>query len=151
DGEALIAAGETSCGLARLRQALADFQSQQAGLGWPWALSLIAEGYRRGGMIPEGLAVLDEAFAAMHRNGERQWEAELHRLQGELLCLDRSPDAGRARRCLEQAMTVAARQGARSLELRAALSLARMLQRSSEHPATLERLRDVYARFTEGF
>jgi len=89
-----------------------------------------------------------EARDRVEKTGERWWEAELHRLQGEvLLAAARDGDRGdRAEACFRRALEVAGRQGATSLELRAALSLSRLASSPDAH----QLLAEVLGRFTEG-
>jgi class 3 adenylate cyclase/tetratricopeptide (TPR) repeat protein len=140
EGGGLIAAGDVDAGMIRLRRAFVEFGRQQAGLGWPWALSLAISGCVRSGRTADGLAMLREAAAAMERNGERMWEAEIHRLEADLL----AGDAAGAVEALNRASAVARRQGALSLELRAAASLARLRGDTTA-------LADLVGRFSEGF
>ena len=133
--------------MARIEQAFAEFQHQRAGLGRPWTLALVAGGCLRAGMIDRGLATIEAGFAAAHAHGEAHWDAELHRLEGELLFARPSSDPCEAQACVREALAVARRQGAQSLELRAASSLCRMSE-SGEARAVLG---DVLGRFTEGF
>jgi predicted ATPase len=81
-----------------------------------------------GGQVDEGLRLLAEALAVVDNTGERWWEAELHRLMGELLLRQAAPAAPHAETCLHQAPAVARRQQAKSWELRAAMSLGRLWQ-----------------------
>ena len=81
----------------------------------------------------------------------RWWEAELSRLQGELLLQLPSPDVPQAEACFQQALDVARRQQAKSLELRAALSLSRLWQQQGQRQAARELLAPIYGWFTEGF
>jgi predicted ATPase len=85
------------------------------------------------------------------KSGEQQWEAELYRLQGELLLQQTVPDAQQAEACFGQALATARRQLAKSLELRAAMSLARLWQRPGKGDAARQLLAEVYGWFTEGF
>ena len=85
------------------------------------------------------------------RNGERRWEAELYRLKGELLlrrCKENHKDV---ETCFRQAIDVARRQSARSLELRAAMSLGRLRQKQGKKEEARKMLSDIYGWFTEGF
>jgi predicted ATPase len=95
--------------------------------------------------------VLTEALAAVHNTGERQHEAELHRLKGALLLAQDGADAQEAERCFHQALDVARRQQAKSLELRAALSLARLWQQQGKCDEASGLLAPLYGWFTEGF
>ena len=146
--EALAQRGDAEEGIAEMRRALAAHRAAGAEMGRPSHLALLAEAEGRAGRPEEALRVLDEALATVAQTGECSYEAELHRLKGELLSATGREAEGR--RCLEGALALARRQGARSLELRAALSLA---GRGRGRPRTADerRLRDVCASFTEGF
>ena len=147
EGALLIEQGQVQAGVARIEVAFAEFERQKAGLGRPWTHALVAEGCRRAGMIAEGLAAIEAAFAAARTQGEAHWEAELHRLKGELLFARVGADRCEALACVHEAIAVARRQGARALELRAATSLFRM-DASGE---ARTRLGGVLAGFGEGF
>ena len=99
----------------------------------------------------EGLIALDEALAVVESTGERYWEVELHRLKGTLLLARSAEPQAEAEACFHQALDVARRQHAKSLELRAAMSLARLWQRQGKCDAAREVLDEVYGWFTEGF
>jgi adenylate cyclase len=116
----------------------------------PYDLALLAEVCGRGGVIEEGFAALAEGLAIVDRTGERNHEAELHRLEGELRLMHEEP-AEEAESCFRRALDIARRQGARSLELRAASSLARVLAGRDRRDEARTTLGDVYRRFTEGF
>ena len=100
-----------------------------------------------------------KALTAVHNTGERYYEAELHRLKGELLLaagagvgpVREPPPQTEAESCFRQALDVARRQEAKSLELRAALSLSRLWQQQGKRDAARELLAEVYGWFTEGF
>jgi predicted ATPase len=95
--------------------------------------------------------VLTEALTHVDTTGERLYESELYRLKGELL-LAQSPDNHtEAATCFQQAMTIAQNQQAKSLELRAATSLARLWQQQGKHQEAHDLLAPVYGWFTEGF
>ncbi len=150
-GQELIASGELAAGVDETLLALSELETQEAGLGVPWTLSILALGYTRLGKTAEGFDTLDKAFAVAERNGERHWEAELHRQRGDLLLLGPSPDQTEAERCYRNAMQVAHLQGATSLELRAAMSLARLLERQRRQAMAQDVLSEAHARLTEGF
>jgi predicted ATPase len=125
-------------------------------------LALLAEACQTAGQITEGLGAVDQALAIAHETGERYYEAELHRLKGELLLARREGanmdevDAGysNAEACFQRAITVARRQSAKSLELRAVMSLCRLWHsfRSPDKRAQAhEMLAEIYGWFTEGF
>jgi predicted ATPase len=115
-------------------------------------LSLLAETLGRAGGAGEGLGVVDEGLSLAQRTGERFQEAELHRLQGELL-LARQPGGETAQEaacCFLEALAVARGQGARSLELRAVMSLARLYRSQERRPEAKALLAESFGRFTEG-
>ena len=84
------------------------------------------------GQTTEGLEALAEALATLAKSGVRWWEAELYRLRGELLLQHAVAQPGEAEACFQQALDVARRQQAKSLELRAAMSLSRLWQRQGK-------------------
>jgi predicted ATPase len=93
--------------------------------------------------------VLAEALAVTEHTGERCWEAEQYRLQGELL--QARADAWQAERCFRQALEIARHQQARSLELRAAMSLSRLWRQQGKRAEARDLLAPIYGWFTEGF
>jgi predicted ATPase len=95
--------------------------------------------------------VLAEALVEVHKNGWRFCEAELHRLKGELLLQHVAPEVSHAETCFQQSLDIARLQGAKSLELRAGTSLARLWQRQGKRQEAYELLAPVYGWFTEGF
>ena len=114
-------------------------------------LALLAEAYGKAEQVEEGLRTVAEALAFVERTEERYYEAELYRLQGELL-LQQSPDnATEAAACFHRALDVSRNQAAKSWELRAATSLARLWQQQGKNAEARELLAPVYGWFTEGF
>src|SRR5207253_410690 len=124
-GRVLVEQGQGEAGMAQMRQAVTAFEAIQSRLLRPYCLALLAEAYGKVRQTEAGLAVLAEALTVAHENGERQYEAELYRLKGELLLKQDVPDEPEAESCLRQAVDVARQQQAKSLELRAAVSLSR--------------------------
>ena len=114
-------------------------------------LALLAEGYGVAGQVDDGLGALAEAFALTEASGERGWEAELYRLKGELLAQQPACRLMEAEACLQQALDLARRQEAKALELRAALSLARLWQGQGRCDEARTLLVEIYDWFTEGF
>jgi adenylate cyclase len=112
-------------------------------------LGSLAETELARGHAKEGLVAIEEARAFVEKTGERFWEAEIHRLEGELRRLD--GEDGRAEACFQTALDVASRQGALSLELRAATSLSRLWHDTGRGRDACPLLSDVYGRFREGF
>jgi tetratricopeptide (TPR) repeat protein len=113
--------------------------------------SLLARAYRRAGRNREGLQALDEAQASIDARGERWWEAEIQRLRGEILLSRSAENAGDAEACFERALHISRNQEAKSLELRAAMSLARLWRRQGKGDEARRLLGECYAWFTEGF
>jgi DNA-binding winged helix-turn-helix (wHTH) protein/predicted ATPase len=138
--------------VADMRRAIEVLQTT-AGLRLPYYRALLAEACGRVGRIDEGLNAVADAFADLRRTDERWWEAELHRLRGELLCLATTDLrlATDAAACFRAALDVARRQQAKSLELRAAVSLARLLRAQGRREEARRLLMKIYSRFTEGF
>jgi predicted ATPase len=149
-GWVLAMQGEAAAGVAHLRQALASPDVGPESLRSYW-LAALAEAYGRAGQPQAGLQVLAEAMTLMATTEIRWWEAEVYRLQGELLLQLLRPDVGQAEACFQQALEVARRQQARALELRAALSLARLWQGQGQYAAACQLLAEIYGWFTEGF
>jgi predicted ATPase len=138
-------------GIARIRKGLTDLRATGAGLWQPCFLALLAEACGKANRVEEGLAVLDEALAAVHERGERFYEAELHRLKGELLLQRDGAEEPEVEASFQMSTAVARAQQARSLELRAALSLARLWAGRGEQRKAHDLLAPVYEWFTEGF
>ncbi|MCH8282607.1 MAG: hypothetical protein IIC96_18255 [Chloroflexi bacterium] len=110
----------------------------------------MAQAHLIAGEANEGLEVLDRAFTHVDDTEERFWKAELHRLKGELLLLPRgSEEEGGV--CFNQALKVARSQSAKSLELRATMSLSRLCQKQDKSAAARGLLAGVYGWFTEEF
>jgi predicted ATPase len=142
--------GQLPEGLDRMRQGLAAQLATGAELARPYWLSLIAEACLRTGAAPEGLELLDEAEAAVSHTRERYWEAEVYRLRGLLLTASEPAAPELAEASYRRALDVARRQGARSLELRAAVGLARSWQVAGRLGDARDLLAPVHEWFTEG-
>jgi predicted ATPase len=115
------------------------------------SLAVLAEAWGKRGNFTEGLAVLTEALTVVDETGIQFYAPELHRLKGEfLLALD--PDnPAEAEACFRQAVAICRRHQAKSLELRATMSLARLWQRQGRRDEARAELAAVYGTFTEGF
>jgi predicted ATPase len=112
-------------------------------------MARLAEALSRQGEHAEALATVSEGLEDQQRSGQRRWEAELYRLEGiSLVGLNRVEDAETA---LQEALRVARRQQAKSYELRAATSLARLWGEQGRRAKARELLAPVYGWFTEGF
>ncbi len=121
------------------------------GIYRPYFQALLAESLGQVGQVDEGLAMIDEAQSETDASGQHCFEAEMYRLKGELLLKQPSPDLHQAETCFHQALDVARQQQAKSLELRAATSLARLWQSQDKRQEAYDLLAPVYEWFTEGF
>ena len=101
----------------------------------PYLLALLSETYIKTRQRAQACRVLAKALAETAHDGEQWWEAELHRLRGEVLLAQRSRQEAEAEACFQQALTIAVRQQAKSLELRAAVSLSHLWQHQGEYRA----------------
>ena len=137
--------------LADLEFGLEALHSTGVELGTPYFLSLFAEVYALLGRIDDSFAALDEAMERAKRTGERYWEAEFHRQRGELLARQSAENHDLARGCFELALDVAREQSARTLEVRAAVSLARLRLGTDEAGEARQLVSQLLDSFTEGF
>jgi class 3 adenylate cyclase/predicted ATPase len=150
-GWALAMQGQGEAGIAAIRQGLAADLATGSTQYQPYGLGLLAEAYEAGGHPDAGLAALAEALAGLDTTELRYYAAELYRLKGALLLQQAVPDAAQAAACFQQALDVARQQQARSFELRAASSLARLWQSQDKRQDASDLLAPVYAWFTQGF
>jgi predicted ATPase/DNA-binding winged helix-turn-helix (wHTH) protein len=157
-GWTMVEQGQVAEGIVQIRQSMAAYRATGSDLGRSSYLVLLAGAYGKAGQVEEGLTALAGAMTAVHRNRICFNEAEIYRLQGELLlrqAMEGSDSPSRpppeAEACLHQALDVARRQEAKSLELRAAMSLSRLWQVQGRHNDARQLLAAVYGWFTEGF
>jgi class 3 adenylate cyclase/predicted ATPase len=150
-GWALAKQGQRDEGIAQMRQGLAAFRATGTELSLPHWLALLAEAYWEGGHPDAGLGVLTEALSLVGKNGDRFYEAELHRLKGELLLQQSLDNTAEAESSFHQAIAIAQHQQAKSWKLRAAMSLSRLWQSQGKRPEAQQSLDEVYGWFTEGF
>jgi predicted ATPase len=135
--------------MAQMHQGLAAVLAAGQMVARPHYLVLLAEAAGHAGQVAEGLRLLAEALAALETNEGAMIEA--YRLQGELLLRQAIPDATQAEACFQQALTVARHHQAKSIELRAATSLARLWHQQGKRQEAYDLLAPVYNWFTEGF
>ena len=154
-GWTLVEQGRGAEGLVLLRQGIAARQTIGAVVFLPFDLGLLAEAYRKEGQVEEGLQALAEALSLTERTGVCWQQAELFRLKGELVLhhtsqnlTSRTPEA---ETWFRKALEIAHRQEAKSFELRATTSLARLWQGQGKRVEARELLAPVYNWFTEGF
>ncbi len=150
-GWALVKEGQAAEGLARLRAGLDAGRATGSKVRGPQWLALLAEACLAAGRIEEGLSAVREALAEVEETAARYYEAELNRLEGELLLACEQPEESGAEASFRKATVIAHAQQAKSWELRAATSLARLLARQGRREEAHALLAPVYGWFTEGF
>ena len=154
-GRALVEQGHIEAGLTQMQQGLADYEATGAKLSRSLFLATLAEVYGKTGQVEEGLTLLAEALVFANRGGERLWEADIHRLKGELLLKAKakrrkaSPESPED--CFQEAIKIARTQQAKILELRATMSLCRLWQKQGKQEKARQMLVEIYHWFTEGF
>ena len=148
---ALTEQGQLAEGIDLMRRSLTAYRDTGSGLVLPYFLARLAEACGKGDHIEAGLPLLEEALTFVDQHEEGWWEAEIHRLKGVFLLQQAVPDAQQAEGCLQQALAVARRQQAKSLELRAAMSLSRLWQQQGKQAEARALLAPIYSWFTEGF
>jgi predicted ATPase len=150
-GWAVAHRGEAMTGIARIRDGVAATEATGTRVPTPFYLTLQAEALALAGKIEEGLAALDDALATAAASGERGWDAEIHRLCGELAARLPYPDPAKAEDSFRTALAIAREQGTRGYELRAATSLARLWREQGRQGEARDLLAPLYGWFTEGF
>jgi predicted ATPase len=158
-GWAIAVQEHSTEGLTQIRQGIDAYRSTGTEFQRPYCLALLAEASGRLGQPEGGLAALEEALALVEQTGERYYAAELHCQRGALLLLREaknhpaqdSQDQHEAKACFQHALDVARQQQAKSLALRAAVSLSHLWQRQGKRAAARELLAPIYVWFTEGF
>ena len=150
-GWALVMQDQAAEGIAQIHDGLTAYEAASALLERPSSLALLAAAYGKVGKVEAGLKRLEEALALVEAREIRWCEAELHRYKGDSLLRQTVPDALQAEACFQQALTVARRQEAKSLELRAAMSLGRLWQQQGKRDNARALLAPIYDWFSEGF
>ena len=150
-GWALAEQGRHQEGIAQIQEGLAASRAIGSELLRPYHLCLLAEACKNTGSLDDALSALREALAAADEHEIRAFEAEIHRLKGELLLKQDDANAAEAQSCFERAVEIARRQSGRSLELRATTSLARLLATQRRRDEARAMLAEIYGWFTEGF
>jgi predicted ATPase len=150
-GWSKAAQGDLEAGTAAVQESLTALRTAGFNVRRSYYLALMAEIGRWSGRLEAGQNAIAEAFAFADESGERWWEADLHRLEGELLLARSTPNSGNAEACFHRALEVARQQSARAFELRAATSLARLWADGGRRIEAHDLLAPVYDWFTEGF
>lgn len=149
-GWALSELGQADLGRAEMRRGIEDWRATGAELPVGYYQSLLANAYGAAGEPEKGLELIRGAIAASNRSGEAWWQPELWRTEAELSLALPKPDEADAERCLDQAVYLSRRQMARSLELRAAISLFRFRRTQGRMDEARRCLAEVKRWFTEG-
>jgi class 3 adenylate cyclase/predicted ATPase len=150
-GWALAMQGQGEEGLAQIRQGIAAWRATGGAVIVPYFCTLLADVCDHLGYPEDGLQALAEAHTLVEQHEERWWEAEVCRLRGVLLLRQTGISPAEAETWLQQALEVARRQEAKSLELRGAVSLARLWQQQGKRDTARRLLEPIYGWFTEGF
>jgi predicted ATPase len=170
-GAALAGQSQGEGGIEQIHRGLVAYQAIGVELFRPSSLVLLAEAYGKVGRTEEGLTLLAESLELVDKTGARGYEAELYRLKGELTLQQNreratgnreqgrntdprplTPDPqGEAEACFLKAVEIARKQQAKSLELRATVSLARLWQQQGKHHEARDTLSEIYNWFIEGF
>jgi predicted ATPase len=150
-GWAMAEQGRNEEAIAQIQEGLAALRAAGAEVERPQNLSLLAEACMKTGRLDDGLSALTEALAVADEREARVSEAETHRLKGELLLKQNNSNASEAQNCFERAIEIARKQSAKSWELRATMSLARLLATEGRRDEAHALLAEIYGWFTEGF
>jgi predicted ATPase len=149
-GWALSENGMLGEGIAESRKGLSVMQTTGSLLASPYLYSIQVEIYRKAGKIREGIKVLADTFKMVEKTKELWWEAEMHRIKGELMLADSFDHKLKAEASFHKALKIARRQKAKTLELRAAISLSRTLLKTGRKDEARTIITKIYNRFTEG-
>jgi predicted ATPase len=145
-GWALAHQGNAESGIAELRRGIEDWNASGCVTLQPCFLAFLAEAYASNEQSAEALTTVIEALAIADQTEERYFEAELYRLKGKFVV-----DLAEAEHFFQRAIEIARRQGAKSFELRAVLSLCRLQEQESHKSTARQMLEQIYSWFTEGF
>jgi len=150
-GWALAELGQPAQGIAEMEAAVAGFRHSGGVPFLQYRIALIAQACARTGRTDQALRMLNEALAHIERTGERVDHAEILRLKGEVLWMHDRSAAVEAENCFRAGLAVARQQEAKWWELRATVSLARLLRDTNRRDEACSILAEIYIWFTEGF
>src|SRR5208282_3867167 len=150
-GWAQVMAGDLDAGIAQMRHYLLELRAAGSEIMGDYFLAIIATALGGKGRFDEGLRTIDESFSIIERSGARWYEAEVHRLKGELLLAQDASNAAQAGQSFRTAIEISRKQNAKSWELRATTSLARLLAKQGKRDEARTTLAEIYGWFTEGF
>jgi predicted ATPase len=148
---AVAAQGGDTPNIARLHLSMMSRWTIGIKMAQAQQVALLAELQANVQQVTDGLETLTRAWALAQQTGEAYYKAELYRLQGEILLQHGAANTAQAETCFQQALAMARRQHAKSLELRATLSLARLWQHQGKRAEAHDLLAPIYGWFTEGF
>jgi class 3 adenylate cyclase/tetratricopeptide (TPR) repeat protein len=150
-GWALAELGRVEEGVAEMEEGITGFERLGGVPFQRFSIALLAHGHARLGQHSKALHMLDKALEHIERSGELHGQAEMLRLKGEVLLMGGTPNVTKAEECFRTAIEIARRQGARLFELRATVSLARLLRDTGRRDEARAMLAEIYGWFTEGF
>jgi predicted ATPase len=150
-GCVLALSGKVSDAVQMMTSGISQFRSTGATVWMPWYLSYLARAYAALDQFDDAWRCIGEAMAAVETTKETWCEAEVHRIAGEAALKSPQPDTAKAEAYLERALAIARAQHAKSWELRAAMSMARLLRDQGKRDEARDLLAPVYGWFTEGF
>jgi len=148
-GLALAESGQGAKGIARMEEGVRA--ARERGVGTDLTLGVVAEAYGQIGQSSAGMKLIEDALATLAKIGQYSIEPELYRIRGELLLLRDAPSLAEAEHCFRTAIEKAQRHAAKSWELRATTSLARLLASQGRHVEAHSMLAEIYNWFSEGF
>jgi predicted ATPase len=150
-GSLLALTGRASDATEMLNSAIAAWRTTGATIWMPLYLPHLARAHAELGQFEEAWRCIGEAMTAAQTTKEKWCEAEIHRTAGEIALMSHAPDAAKAQAHFERAIAIAREQKAKSWELRAATSLARLWRDQGKRQQARDLLAPIYGWFTEGF
>jgi predicted ATPase len=151
EGCVLTETGKPSEGIEMLTAGIAEYRSTGATTYLTFFLSSLTRAYAEIGQFDDAWRCIREAMTAIETTNERWSEAEINRVAGEIALMSPEPDAAKAQTCFERVLAVARKEQAKSWELRAAMSMARLWRDQGKRDEARDLLAPVYGWFTEGF
>jgi predicted ATPase len=148
-GWLIVEQGEWERGIAQMRQGESELviEARQQ----TYYATLVAQACLKGGQTEQAFSVLTKELKRVRDTGVRYYEAELHRIKGEVLLRRSASSQKEAETCFHRAIDLSRQQGAKSLELRAIMSLSDLWQKQRKKAEARQMLQEIYGWFTEGF
>jgi predicted ATPase len=147
----LALTGDPSNAVQTMTSAITAYRSRGSTAWVPWYLSYLAKAHAELGQLEEARRSIREAMTAVESTKERWCEADIHRIAGEIALMSSERDAAKAETYFDRALAIARKQDAKSWELRAAMSMARLWCDQGKRQQAHDLLAPVYGWFTEGF